>query len=98
MKESTKEILKMFPNLKDYEIEEKQEFIKSLNTNERTFLKLISFLENPNKNNFDLQEIYQLTDHNWIKFALDVIKLFFSKDTYLDHKPSNSFITDDNEL
>ncbi|OZU89091.1 hypothetical protein CIL03_08745 [Virgibacillus indicus] len=38
--------------------------------------------------------IYKTLDNDWLEFSLEVIVVFFSKDTYLIQKPTTSLITD----
>ncbi|MDX5917502.1 hypothetical protein [Bacillus cereus group sp. BfR-BA-01026] len=60
------------------------EALRSLETEEeRTFLKLIWFFENPKENSFDINLLYQNLVGERLAFALDLIASYFRNDTYL---------------
>lgn len=102
MKQATDKVLDNFPILKDkipnYEsVLLEENTLEQLNNTEQVFLKMIWFFENPTRNNFNLYDLLEYLDQDWIPFALESIITFFYKDTYLTSQPSFSIITDDTE-
>src|SRR5699024_7124192 len=99
MKQSTKRILEHFPFLEEHLKTNESalltdEVLSKLNNVEQIFLRLAWFFENPETENFNLESIYKNLDNNWIELSLEVIRLFFVKDTYLIQKPTHAVITD----
>jgi len=90
MKSATRNIIEYLPsvenNLKDKVSTKKP--TDSLDTVDLdhvidTFTKLAKFFESPEKEVFNLQDIYNNLDDSWLRLALDSISLFFEEDTYL---------------
>lgn len=99
MKQATKEILTYFPNLEKYLTDNESvilsdETLANLTDVEQTFLKLVWFFENPDKENFNLESIYKTLQDEWLEFSLEVIDLFFKRDTFLIKNQTTSFVTE----
>lgn len=96
MKKATTMILNMFPVLEESlnQNQPNAQGLSELTEMEQTFLELARFFEDPEGQNFDIQMIYQTVDNEWLELALDVITLFFSRDTYLLQNPSFSLVTE----
>ena len=61
---------------------------------EQVFLKWLVFFESPNTENFNLESLYEYLYNDSLELALEVIYLFFNKDTFLIKDPTHSIITD----
>lgn len=95
MKKTTKKIIDNFPKLHAYvSLENLDDSDFQLDDIQLTFLKLIRFFENPNKESFDLQLLYTHLDNDWLEFALELIVEYFREDTFLIRDPSFSLIRD----
>lgn len=99
MKHATQEVIFYFPVLESYLTDRESvilsnEALSNMSDAEEVFLRLIWFFENPNQGNFNLESLYQKLDNDWLEFAIEVIDLFFKKDTYLIEKPTTSFISE----
>lgn len=97
MKQSTQLILEHFPtlekHLKDYDSHIlSSETLVNFNEVEQTFLRLLWFFDNPEKENFNLELIYQTLSDSWLSLALESIFIFFKKDTYLLQDPKFSLV------
>jgi hypothetical protein len=102
MKRTTRRIVEKLPNLEDKIVAHEsvllaEEALQSLDKVDQTFLKLAWFFENPEEANFNLTCLYQNLDDDWLEWALELITLYFSEDTYLIKKPSYSIIRDGSE-
>lgn len=101
MKKATLEILDKFPYLKKHvhaheNMLARQQVIHSLeNDIDETFIELIWFFQNPEKNDFDLKRLYKTLSGDWLLFALEVIHLFFKDDLYLINGSLDSVIFSD---
>lgn len=91
MKKATEKVLGHMPFLKEHY---EGKATKGLSKGEKVFLKLIYFFESPKTKGFDLREIYNHLDNDWLEFALECIHTYFLEDTYLVTNPSHSLITD----
>lgn len=103
MKKSTQMILNYFPMIEDHindvdSVVLRDKTLSDLDNPEYTFLCLVWFFENPNKENFDLGILYKNLDDYWLSKALECIYVFFTKDTYLIKKPTFSIISDKDTL
>lgn len=102
MKAATNEILAYFPGLEKH-LNDNENVLLSDNTLsaltdvEAVFLKLIWFFENPDDQNFNLEILYKSLSDEWLEFAVEMIDLFFKKDTYLIRNPTTSFVSDNKE-
>jgi len=101
MKNSTDMILDRLPVLNQYINTDEcilisNEALSKLNDMEQTFLKLVCFFEDPNEQNFNLESIYKTLEDDWLVFALEVIFVFFKKDTYLLKESKVEFVTENN--
>lgn len=101
MKKTTKRIIEKLPNLKDKILAHEsvllaEEALQALRKEERTFLKLAWFFEDPEHANFDLTSLYKNLEDDWLEWALELIALYFQEDTYLIKKPSFSIIKTNN--
>lgn len=97
MKKSTQLILEKLPmlekHMKDYDSHIlSSETLEQFNDVEQTFLRLLWFFENPEKENFNIELIYQSLDDGWLSLALESIFVFFKEDTYLLKDPDFSLI------
>ena len=102
MKKSTSKIIEALPMLEKHlpsgdDMPVAFNFVESLNETENTFLKLVFFFEKPNENQFQLQDIYTNLSDDWLVLALDSIRLFFEKDTYLLKNTVTHSLTKDGE-
>lgn len=103
MKKATKKIIDSFPLLEkhipDYDsVMLEQQTLDRFNETEQVFLRLIWFFENPEKNNFNLLDIYESLEGDWLSFAIESIAFFFEKDTFLLKEANFSLITERSEL
>ena len=99
MKKSSAMILKKFPfferHLNDYASTILTDnALSNYNEVEQTFLRLLWFFENPEKENFNLESLYKNLSDEWLSFALESIFVFFKEDTYLIKNPSFSLVTE----
>lgn len=100
MKNATQLIIKEFPILEEHlnnreNIFLVQQSLKSLSSNvEKTFLQLAWFFEDPKQNNFNLGKLHECLEGDWLEFALDLINIYFKRDTYLIKKPTHSILLD----
>lgn len=101
MKNSTEVLIKALPILKKYMPIENEggniERVQGLDEIEKTFLRLAHFFEYPDKNKFDIRELYNHLSDEQLLLALNAIKLFFEKDTFLIKKYNHSIIRDAND-
>src|SRR5699024_1891361 len=101
MKKSTKLIVEKFPYLKKHvnaheNVLARQQVLSEVESAlDETFIELIWFFEDPDKNNFDLQKVYKTLSDEWLLFALDVIHVFFKDDIYLIKESLESIIVSD---
>ena len=100
MKVATKQIVDKFPMLKtklpDHEsVLLSEETLKHLSDTEQFFLRMAWFFENPRKENFNLNTLFDQIDEEWLSFALESINVFFKRDTYLLDQTDFSIITED---
>lgn len=105
MKQTTTKIIQHFPALKHHlnvthtSIEGTMIVDPSdMNTIEKTFLELALFFENPTTQGFDIKKLYDNLDNEWLELALELIHLFFAKDTYLINKKNHSYTTQERSL
>ena len=103
MKKSTQIILNYFPMLEKHITYSgsavlRDRVLTDLDEQQKTFLCLMWFFENPNEESFNLESIYKNLDDEWLSLALESIILFFSKDTYLIKNPTFSFVTEKSEF
>lgn len=91
---ATKRIIEKIPQLKEYLQGTPVKNSPELSQTELTFLDLANFFENPDQKEFYLSSIYHHLNDDWLEFALEVIHLFFTKDTYLIKNHTHSIITD----
>lgn len=63
----------------------------------KVFKKLMEFTENPKKNNFSLEDLYNNLREEDLSFALKMIMKFFKEETYLMKENENLFLIDQNE-
>lgn len=99
MKISTSKIIEKFPKFKEHihayeNMLLVHDALKNLNDFEATFIKLIWFFENPEKENFDLRSFYLYLDNDWLEFALELITEYFREDTFLISEPKYALIKD----
>lgn len=99
MKTATKSITEKLPVLEKYLNSNEStllsdQVLSDLTEVEQVFLRLAWFFENPEKENFNLESIYKKLDNDWLEFSLEMIHLFFLKDTYLIQEPTHSIITE----
>lgn len=99
MKKSTLKIIEKFPIFKEHVHAYENMLLvnvalKDLNDLEATFLKLLWFFENPEKENFEIKFLYLNLDNDWLEFALELITEFFREDTCLISEPKYSLIKD----
>lgn len=92
MKNSTRKVIESLPVLEKYLEDMDNVNFKNLNPVEKTFLDLVNFFEHPEKHDFQLQNIYQNLNDDWLLLALNAINLFFEKDTYLMKNATHSII------
>lgn len=98
MKKATEIIVEKFPSLKEHvnayeNMFTRQQALDSLDDDiERTFIQLVWFFEDPDNNDFDLRNLYNKLENEWLIFALDVISFYFKTDTYLIQNPTESVI------
>jgi len=102
MKHATKKVLDFFPILTEkvpnYDsVLLEETTLNELNDTEQVFLKLIWFFEKPTQNNFNLYDLLQYIDKDWLPFALECIVTFFYKDNYFENNRNFSIITNDTE-
>lgn len=101
MKKATKMVIEKFPYLEKHvhaheNVLARQQVLSEVESAlDETFIEMIWFFENPDKNNFDLQKIYKTLSDEWLLFALDVIHVFFKDDIYLIKKSLESIIVSD---
>lgn len=100
MKKATSKVIKEFPHLKEFlpnseSVLLEQQTLDKLNDTEQVFLKMIWFFERPHDNNFNLYDLLQYIDKDWVSFALECIFIYFEKDTYLVDNPTFSVVTED---
>jgi hypothetical protein len=95
MKKATKKIIEMFPYLREHIGDNPCENQQTLNNIDKTFLQLISFFENPEKEHCDLNMFYANLEGDWLQFAIEMISLYFRKDTYLIPELTESIIISD---
>ena len=103
MKKTTRRIIDEFPKLggklQAYENTlSKEEALKGLTEVQATFLKLMWFFEDPEKESFDIGLLYRHLDNDWLEFALALIAEYFREDTYLIQKPSYCLIKDGSDF
>ncbi|MBP2080127.1 hypothetical protein [Oceanobacillus polygoni] len=101
MKQATVKITEQFPILEQALHANQstlltEETLSKLSDVEQVFLRLAWFFENPGSENFNLESLYKFLDNEWLEFALEVIHIFFYKDTYLIRNPQHSLVTDGN--
>ncbi|MED2974237.1 hypothetical protein P4361_18570 [Fictibacillus sp. B-59209] len=99
MKNTTKKIVNVFPDLRMHF--EKHSYndeavLSTLEPVKRTFLQLGSFFEQPEEE-FNLALLYKHLDDEWLELALELITRYFQKETYLIQKPFYSYIKDGSE-
>ena len=83
MKKTTKKVLDQFPVLRNkLQAQNDEKALSSLLPNEKTFLQLIWFFEDPSSK-FDLSLLYLTLEGDWLEFALECISTYFQEDTYL---------------
>lgn len=102
MKKASKKIISYFPYLEKFipnneSVLLEQQTLDKLNDTEKVFLKLIWFFEKPTQNNFNLYDLLQYIDKDWLPFALECIVTFFYKDNYFENNRNFSIITNDTE-
>jgi hypothetical protein len=85
-------IIKEFPSVEQC-MKNLQE-VNSLDNTARVFLALAKCFEHPKENSFDLGHLLKI-DGEYVEFALDLINIYFHKDTYLISQPSHSYVIDD---
>lgn len=100
LKRATKKIVEYFPCLKNSipnseSVILEQRTLDKLNDTEQVFLKMIWFFEQPHENNFNLYDLLEYVDGDWLSFALECIFVYFSEDTYLIKRPTFSVVTED---
>ncbi|WP_026695616.1 hypothetical protein [Peribacillus kribbensis] len=83
MKEATAKVIDTFPVLSDHGVNLNQWGAIGLGKTEAVFLQLAMFFEDPEEHPFDLGSIVHHLDEEWIPLALEVIYLYFLKDTCL---------------
>src|SRR5690625_307986 len=102
MKKSTEMILKHFPMLEKHindsdSIVLRDKILTDLDNQERTYLCLAWFFENPDSESFNIQSLYKNLDNDWLSIALELIVCFFANDTFLIKEPTFSLVTESNE-
>lgn len=100
MKKSVKMIVDYFPYLEKHKEDYSSvmlvsETLDKFNETEQVFLQLIWFFENPEKENFSLELLYNHLSDEWLSLAIESIYTFFHNDTYLLKKPNFSLVNDD---
>lgn len=103
MKKATKKVIDYFPFLEKHipdseSVILEEQTLEKFSEVEQVFLKLVWFFEQPEKNNFNLYDIYSSLDGDWLSYALECIFFYFSEDTFLMNEPNFSLITDETEL
>lgn len=88
MKKATSLIVKQLPFIEKIlqsgeSVNRTEDSSVKLNEVEKTFLQLVLFFENPEKENFKIASLYKHLDDEWLELALQAIYVFFSEDTYL---------------
>jgi len=99
MKRATKKIIDFFPHLEKHipdseSVILEQQTLDNLNETEQVFLKMIWFFERPKDNNFNLYDLLEHIDKDWLSFALECIFIYFSEDTYLMDESKFSIVTE----
>ncbi|MFG6121126.1 hypothetical protein [Thalassobacillus sp. B23F22_16] len=102
MKKATEKIINYFPSLKDNipdcdSILLEEQTLQELSDTEQVFLKMIWFFEQPSQNNFNLYDLLEYLDQDWLSLALESIMTFFYKDNYFGDNPGFSLITDESD-
>lgn len=102
MKQSTKNILNSFPVLEDKipndeSVLLEEQVLNQLNDTEQVFLKLVWFFEKPYENNFNLFDLFNQIDKDWLSLALESITIFFYKDNYFEDNTSFLILTEQDE-
>lgn len=91
MKKASLKVTEQMPFLKEHY---DGNSTRKLEKGEKVFLDLFRFFESPENTGFDLQQIYNHLDNDWLEFALECIHTYFLEDTYLVTNPSHALITD----
>lgn len=100
MKKATKHVLKTFPFLKEHIKKERKgdEVLGTLTDEEKVAMKMIWFFEAPDRERFDIHELYGYLSDGQLASALEAINIFFLEDTYLLKEANFNVIRDDEEF
>lgn len=80
---STIKIFQTFPRVKELFESDRTEAMEKLDTVELVFWDLARFTSEPHLNSFDIHSVYNHLDAEHIALILDILHVFFEKDTYL---------------
>lgn len=101
MKKTTERIFKYFPKAKEkllLALKNETVNVSDLSQMEYTFYSLALFFEKPESYSFDLGMFYASLENEWLEFALELVAIYFQKETSLIQKPSFSIIKEQDEF